>query len=191
MSNRLVIQPLTPKQQAEAEHLASLTGLDALSARMLVRRGITTPMQAEAYFHPAVKDLHNPFLFNDMEVAIKRIDKAVEKGEKILIYGDYDVDGTTAVALMFSFLKNFHSNLDYYIPDRYTEGYGVSFQGIDYAFEHHCTLVIALDCGIKSVDKVDYATQKGIDFIICDHHNPGEELPQAVAVLDAKRADNI
>lgn len=190
MENRIIIQTLTPKQQTVAKALSAQTGLDLLSAEMLVRRGITTKKETYAYFHPSVKDLHDPFLMKGMDRAIERIDNAISGKENILIYGDYDVDGTTAVALVFSFLKNFYSNLDYYIPDRYTEGYGVSFQGIDYAADKHCTLIIALDCGIKSVDKVAYAKEKGIDFIVCDHHNPGEDLPEAVAVLDAKREDN-
>ncbi len=190
MENRIIIQTLTPKQQTIARELAVQAGLDILSAQMLVRRGILTKEAVSSYFHPSVKDLYDPFLMKGMDIAIERIDKAIRQNENILIYGDYDVDGTTAVALMFSFLRNFYSNLDYYIPDRYTEGYGVSFQGIDYASEHNCKLIIALDCGIKSVEKVEYAHEKGIDFIICDHHNPGDSLPEAVAVLDAKRADN-
>ena len=157
--------------------------------KLLVQRGIETYEQAKAFFRPSLESLHDPFLMQDMDKAINRIATAIANNEKILIYGDYDVDGTTAVATVYSFFKEFYPNIDYYIPNRYTEGYGISTKGIDHAAEHHFALIIALDCGIKSNDKVDYATQKGIDFIICDHHNPGSEIPAAVAVLDPKRND--
>ncbi len=157
--------------------------------KLLVQRGIDTYEQAKAFFRPSLDELHDPFLMKDMDRAINRITTAVANNEKIMIYGDYDVDGTTAVATVYSFLKEFYPNIDYYIPNRYTEGYGISTKGIDYAAEHQFALIIALDCGIKSNDKVDYAAQKGIDFIICDHHNPGEEIPAAVAVLDPKKND--
>ena len=158
-------------------------------AKLLVGRGITTFEDARCFFRPDLCHLHDPFLMQDMEKAILRIEKAIQQEEKILIYGDYDVDGTTSVALVYSFFRKYHKNLDYYIPDRYKEGYGISFQGIDYAAEHGYSLIIALDCGIKSVDKIDYANTLNIDFIICDHHTPGSILPDAVAVLDPKRSD--
>ena len=157
--------------------------------KLLVQRGIETYDAAKDFFNPDLAKLHDPFLMKDMYVAVHRIQKAIEKGGKILIYGDYDVDGTTSVATVYLFLKSIYANIDYYIPNRYTEGYGISSRGIDFAYETNCTLIIALDCGIKSNDKVAYATSKGIDFIICDHHLPGEEIPAAVAVLDPKRAD--
>ncbi len=163
--------------------------IHATLLKLLVQRGIETYDDAKDFFNPDLAKLHDPFLMKDMYVAVHRIQKAIEKGEKILIYGDYDVDGTTSVATVYLFLKSIYTNIDYYIPNRYTEGYGISSRGIDYAHETNCTLIIALDCGIKSNDKVNYATSKGIDFIICDHHLPGEELPAAVAVLDPKRAD--
>ena len=157
--------------------------------KLLVQRGIETFDQAKAFFRPSLDDLHDPFLMKDMDKAINRITTAISNNERLLIYGDYDVDGTTSVATVYSFFKEFYPNIDYYIPNRYTEGYGISNKGIDYAAEHNCALIIALDCGIKSNDKVDYAKQKGVDFIICDHHNPGAEIPEAVAVLDPKRSD--
>ncbi len=147
--------------------------------------------KANEFIRPKLENLYDPFLFNDMAKAVDRIEKAFENCEKILVYGDYDVDGTTAVALVYSFLKEIYPfNIFYYVPDRYTEGYGVSFKGVDYAQEKGCSLIIALDCGIKDNSKIEYANYKGIDFIICDHHTPGDELPKAVAVLDAKRSDN-
>lgn len=158
-------------------------------AKLLVQRGIEDYDSAKEFFRPDIKKLHNPFLMKDMEKAVSRIEEAINEGEKILVYGDYDVDGTTAVAMMYSFLKAHYPNVDAYIPDRYAEGYGVSIQGIDYADENDCTLIIALDCGIKANDKVDYASEKNIDFIICDHHTPGDEIPKAIAVLDPKQKD--
>jgi single-stranded-DNA-specific exonuclease len=157
--------------------------------KLLVQRGIYTYDEAKDFFNPDLAKLHNPFLMKDMDAAVHRILKAIERGEKILIYGDYDVDGTTSVATVYLFLKSIYTNIDYYIPNRYTEGYGVSLRGIDYADETACSLIIALDCGVKSNDKVAYATTKNIDFIICDHHLPGDELPTAIAVLDPKRTD--
>ena len=156
---------------------------------LLVQRGVTNYEEAKAFFRPKLTDLHNPFLMKDMEEAIHRLDKAFQRNERILIYGDYDVDGTTSVALVYSFLKLYYDNLDFYIPDRYSEGYGISYKGIDYADETGASLVIALDCGIKAVDKMVYAREKKIDFIICDHHTPGDVLPDAAACLDPKRAD--
>lgn len=157
--------------------------------RMLVMRGIETFEQARAFFRPDLSHLHDPFLMQDMDKAVGRIHQAITANEHILIYGDYDVDGTTSVSLMVLFFQDFYPNIDFYIPNRYKEGYGISTQGIDYAEENGCSLIIALDCGIKSIDKVDYALAKNIDFIICDHHLPGEELPKASAVLDPKRND--
>lgn len=156
---------------------------------LLVKRGIETYEEAKKFFRPELSELHDPFLMKDMDRAVNRITDAISRNEKILIYGDYDVDGTTAISTVYLFFKEFYPNLDYYVPHRYTEGYGISFKGIDYAAENDFKLIIALDCGIKSNDKVDYANEKGVDFIICDHHNPGTEIPKAIAVLDPKRED--
>ena len=157
--------------------------------KLLLHRGVDTYDKAKSFFRPSLSEIHDPYLMKDMYKAVNRIDKAINEGQKIMVYGDYDVDGTTAVALMYHFLSRYYSEVIYYIPDRYKEGYGVSYQGIDFASEMSCDLIIALDCGIKAIEKVDYAKEKGIDFIICDHHTPGEKLPQAVAVLDPKRKD--
>lgn len=184
------IQTLTDEQQALRDSLAAELQISPVAAALLVRRGITTRAEASAFVHPSLSQLHDPMLMLGMREAEQRLSRAIKTGEKILIYGDYDVDGTTAVALMYRFLSAFYTNIDYYIPDRYTEGYGISFRGVDYAQENGCTLIIALDCGIKSVDKVEYARLRGIDFIICDHHTPGEEVPKAVAVMDSKQADD-
>ena len=181
---------LLPKpQQNLVDNLAEELAIDKKLATILVQRNVTTFDEAKKFFRPSLSDLHNPFLMKDMDKAVQRIEKAIEKEENILIYGDYDVDGTTSVSLMYSYLKTFYPNLATYIPDRYKEGYGVSFQGIDFAEDNNFSLIIALDCGIKAIDKVKYATDKGIDFIICDHHKPGEEIPNAIAVLNAKRED--
>ena len=169
--------------------LASALNIDSVLASLLVQRGIDTFEEARTFFRPSIKDLHDPFLMKDMDLAVDRLEKAFEKNEKILIYGDYDVDGTTSVSLVYDFLASVYTNLDYYIPDRYKEGYGISQIGIDWAKENGFSLIISLDCGIKSVDRVAYAKLLGIDFIVCDHHLPGDELPPAVAVLDAKRDD--
>ncbi len=171
------------------EELQQSLNVDAVLASLLVSRGISSFEEARHFFRPELDHLHDPFLMKDMDLAISRIEKAIANNEKILVYGDYDVDGTTSVALVYSFFKKYHSAIDFYIPDRYKEGYGISLQGIDYASEHDFTLIIALDCGIKSIDKIDYANGKNIDFIICDHHLPGDQIPAAVAVLDPKRAD--
>ncbi|MEX0987993.1 MAG: single-stranded-DNA-specific exonuclease RecJ [Bacteroidales bacterium] len=178
-------------QGAEAEVLALSRSLavNKVLSNLLVQRGIHTFEAARVFFRPELSQLHDPFLMKDMDVAVERIMAAIKSDESVMVYGDYDVDGTTAVALMYSFLKDHLKNLDYYIPDRYSEGYGVSTKGIDYADEKGHRMIIALDCGIKAVDKVAYARSKGIDFIICDHHTPGGQLPEAVAVLDPKRAD--
>jgi single-stranded-DNA-specific exonuclease len=176
----------------ESESVKNLTkelGVSNFISQLLHQRGIDTFNKAKSFFRPTLDELHDPFLMKDMDKAVARILSAIDKGEKILVYGDYDVDGTTAVSLMYSFLKTIYDKLEYYIPNRYTEGYGVSFQGIDYAHENNFSLIIALDCGIKAIDKVDYANKKNIDFIICDHHRPGDKLPKASAVLDPKRND--
>lgn len=170
-----------------ATTLATELAVPAAIASLMVQRGITTKKQAEEFFSPSLSSLHDPFLMKDMNRAVDRISTAISRNEKILVYGDYDVDGTTSVALLYAFLRERHSSLDYYIPDRYHEGYGLSFKGIDYAAAGNCRLIIALDCGIKAVDKVKYARSKGIDIIICDHHLPGDEIPDATAVLDPKQ----
>lgn len=171
------------------EKLAESLGVDKVIATLLVERGVTTFEEARAFFRPSLDQIHDPFIMKDMDRAIKRIDDAVARGERIMVYGDYDVDGTSAVALLYSYLMLIHENIDFYIPDRDTEGYGISFQGIDKAKETGVRLIIALDCGIKAIEQVDYAASLGIDFIIGDHHLPGDELPRAVAVLDPKRSD--
>jgi single-stranded-DNA-specific exonuclease len=178
------------KEKGEAsvvKQLGTALGVSESLANLMVQRNITSPEEATAFFNPSLDYLHDPFLMKDMNIAVDRISTAVKKNEKILVYGDYDVDGTTAVALMYSFLKDQYSNVDYYIPDRYKEGYGVSFLGLDYAAQTNCKVVITLDCGIKAVEKVKYARTKGLDVIICDHHYPGEEIPKALAVLDPKQ----
>lgn len=191
MESRWEIQPLSAEQTAARDRLAAELNISQSAAAMLIRRGLLTADEARQFIRPSLHQLHDPFLMRDMDKAVQRLTEAIEKGERILVYGDYDVDGTTAVALVYTFLRQLHSNIDYYIPDRYTEGYGVSFRGVDFADETGCKLIIALDCGIRSIDKVAYARERGIDFIICDHHLPGgDALPDAVAVLDAKRADN-
>ncbi len=172
-----------------ADSLAQQLNIDKILAQVLVQRGISTFDEARVYFRPQMSKLHDPFLMKDMDIAVSRIDDALAMGEKILIYGDYDVDGTTAVALTYGFFSKFTDRIDYYIPDRHKEGYGISVQGIDYASQNGFSLIIALDCGIKSVERIAYANSLNIDFIICDHHLPGDELPAAVAVLDPKRAD--
>lgn len=177
-----------PNPQITAE-LAKELGVEKTLAKLLVQRGIETYNQAKTYFRPSLTDLHDPFLLKDMDNAVERIEKAITKGENILVYGDYDVDGTTSVSLVSSYLKTLYPNIATYIPDRYEEGYGISYRGIDFAEDNGFTLIIALDCGIKAIDKVAYATKKGIDFIICDHHRPGTKIPDAVAVLDPKRED--
>ena len=158
-------------------------------ATLLIQRGINTYEEARVYFRPSLDDLHDPFLMKDMDKAVERITAAIAKKEKILIYGDYDVDGTTSVAMVYSFLYKYHQKIDYYIPDRYNEGYGISYKGIEYAALNRIKLIIALDCGIKAVEKIQFAKDRGIDFIICDHHTPGDKLPDAVAVLDPDRPD--
>jgi single-stranded-DNA-specific exonuclease len=169
------------------KQLAASLGVTEYLANLMVQRRINSPAEATAFFQPSLDYLHDPFLMKDMNVAVDRISSAISKNEKILVYGDYDVDGTTAVAMMYSFLKQQYSNVTYYIPDRYKEGYGVSFIGLDHAYENNCRVVITLDCGIKAVEKVKYARSKGLDVIICDHHYPGDVIPKAIAVLDPKQ----
>jgi single-stranded-DNA-specific exonuclease len=187
MQKRWAIRENT--DQDEVNSLASALNIDPVLSSLLIQRGINNYDDARYFFRPDYRHLHDAFLMKDMEQAIERIEEAIKSDEKVLIYGDYDVDGTTSVSVVYGFLQKYHRRLEYYIPDRYKEGYGISTQGIDYAFEHGFTLIIALDCGIKSVDKIAYANEKSIDFIICDHHTPGDELPAAIAVLDPKRAD--
>ncbi len=183
------IKTLSPEELAAAERLSAELDISLLAGRILAGRGLRTAAQARAYIRPSLDSLHDPFLMRDMGAAVDRLCRAIDMHERIMIYGDYDVDGTTAVALMYSFLRTRTDNIIYYVPDRYTEGYGISIKGIDTAKEQGCTLVIALDCGIKAVDKIAYASSLGIDFIVCDHHTPGDEIPKAVAVLNMKRQD--
>ena len=181
------------KQPADPEKVGRLSaelGIDRVLSELLVKRGVETFEQARSFFRPSLSDLHDPFLMNDMDVAVDRVRKAITSEEKILVYGDYDVDGTTAVALVYSFLRRYSQKVDFYIPDRYDEGYGLSYKGIDWAGDNGFGLIITLDCGIKANEKVEYAAAKGMDVIICDHHLPENELPPAVAVLDPKREDN-
>ena len=168
MINKWIYQQLTKEQEEVQQKLAEDLSISPILARLLVQRDIKTYDEARAFFRPDLSDLHDPFLMADMDSAVERLTYAMQHNEKILVYGDYDVDGTTSVALVYRFLKQFISNVDFYIPDRYTEGYGISIRGIDYAAENNCTLIIALDCGIKAVEKVKYAKSLGVDFIICD-----------------------
>ena len=183
-------EPPTPEQKKAAKELAEKIGMSPLLAQLLIRRGITTESAAKRFFRPQLADLINPFLMKDMDVAVDRLNDAMGRKERILVYGDYDVDGCTAVALVYKFLQQFYSNIDYYIPDRYDEGYGVSRQGINYAKETGVKLVIILDCGIKAIEEIAYAKEQGIDFIICDHHVPDDVMPPAVAILNPKREDD-
>ena len=187
MEKRWVVKPKA--DEAVVNKLASEINVDTVIANLLVQRGVKTFADAKNFFRPSLDHLHDPFLMKDMDKAIARLEQAIRNKENILVYGDYDVDGTTAVSLVYTFIRRHHDRVDYYIPDRYTEGYGISFRGIDFAKENNFSLVIALDCGIKAIDKVNYASERGIDFIICDHHRPGDTLPEAVAVLDPKRDD--
>lgn len=171
------------------KNLSSAININPVLASILLQRGVHNYDEAKNFFRPSLNQLHDPFLMKNMENAVSRLQSAISNNEKILVYGDYDVDGTTSVALFYGFLKNIYPNLDYYIPDRYKEGYGISFAGIEWAAERGITLIVSLDCGIKAVDKVEMALQKGIDFIICDHHRPGHELPEAYAILDPKQED--
>lgn len=184
---RWTLKPVTDPELTSK--LAQELNVEYSIAKLLVQRGIETFEQAKAFFRPQLEHLHNPYLMKDMDKAVHRIKQAITNNETILVYGDYDVDGTTSVSLLAAYLKTLHPKIATYIPDRYDEGYGVSYQGIDFASDNDISLIIALDCGIKAVEKVTYAKEKGIDFIICDHHRPGNEIPNAVAVLDPKRED--
>jgi single-stranded-DNA-specific exonuclease len=190
MTNKWNFQTPTKEELHKRDELANELGINPIIDLLLVKRGISTAEVTRKFFKPSLNDLHDPYLMPDMEKAVKRLNKALGNKEKILIYGDYDVDGTTAVSLVYKYLRLYSSALDYYIPDRYDEGYGISYKGIDYAVENDVKLIISLDCGIKAFEKVEYAKKKGIDFIICDHHMPDAILPDAVAVLDAKRLDS-
>ena len=183
-------EPPTPEKQQAANELAEQIGASPILAGLLIQRGIKTESAAKRFFRPMLNELIDPFLMNDMDVAVDRLNDAMGRKERIMVYGDYDVDGCTAVALVYKFLQQFYSNIDYYIPNREGEGYGVSRQGIDYAAENGVKLIIVLDCGIKAIDEIAYAKQRGIDFIICDHHVPDDELPPAVAILNPKRTDS-
>lgn len=189
MINKWIYRTLTKEQTEIQNRLAEELSISPILAQLLVERDITTFEEARGFFRPDLNHLHDPFLMADMHQAVNRLTDAMQKNEKILVYGDYDVDGTTSVALVYKFLKKFYSNIDFYIPDRYNEGYGISILGIDFAAQNDFRLVIALDCGIKAVEKVKHAVGLGVDFIICDHHTPDAELPPAVAVLDPKRLD--
>ncbi|QRX62841.1 single-stranded-DNA-specific exonuclease RecJ [Dysgonomonadaceae bacterium zrk40] len=191
MTYRWNYSTLSHDQKNITNELAKELDLHPVFVELLVNKGIESAEEAEKFLYPKLEDLHDPFLLPDMDKAIRRIEKALGNKERILIYGDYDVDGTTAVSLVYKFFRGITSNIDYYIPDRYDEGYGISFQGIDYAVKTGVTLIISLDCGIKAVSKVAYAKEQGIDFIICDHHMPDDCLPEAVAVVDAKRLDSV
>ena len=180
------------KEKADVDkvnRISETLAIDQILASLLIQRGIDTFDKAKSFFRPSLNDLHDPFLMKDMQEAVLRIERAILMDENIMIYGDYDVDGTTAVALVYDYLHSYYNNVATYIPDRYAEGYGISYAGIDFASDNDISLIIALDCGIKAIDKVAYANEKGVDFIICDHHRPGDQLPQAVAVLDSKRVD--
>ena len=189
METKWILQQPVDKQQVE--EIVKALGIDENLATLLVQRGITTFEEAKTFFRPSLSQLHDPFLMKDMDKAVERVMRAINEGEKVLVYGDYDVDGTTAVAVVYTYLKPFFKKkkIEFYIPDRYEEGYGISYKGIDYAADNGFKLVIALDCGIKAVERIEYANAKGVDFIICDHHRAGDVIPNAVAVLDAKRPD--
>ena len=190
MQLKWTYEPPTPEKQQAANELAEKIGASPILAGLLIQRGIKTESAAKRFFRPMLNELIDPFLMNDMDVAVDRLNDAMGRKERIMVYGDYDVDGCTAVALVYKFLQQFYSNIDYYIPNREGEGYGVSRQGIDYAAENGVKLIIVLDCGIKAIDEIAYAKQRGIDFIICDHHVPDDELPPAVAILNPKRTDS-
>ena len=190
MINKWNFQTPSEEELHKRDQLVAELGFSPVICLLLVQRGITSIEEAKKFFKPSLNDLHDPFLMPDMDKAVRRLNKALGNKEKILIYGDYDVDGTTAVSLVFKYLRPYSSTLDFYIPDRYDEGYGISYKGIDYAAENGVSLVISLDCGIKAIEKIEYAKEKGIDFIICDHHVPDDVLPPAVAILNPKRFDS-
>lgn len=189
MTSKWIFKTLEKEQTDIQKKLSNDLNISPILSKLLVQRGIRTFEEARRFFRPDFANLHDPFLMADMEKAVNRLTEAIQENEKILIYGDYDVDGTTSVSLVYKFLKKFYSNVDFYIPDRYLEGYGISIQGIDYALKNDVKLIIALDCGIKAIEKIKYANEHHVDFIICDHHTPDAELPEAVAVLDPKRSD--
>jgi len=182
MINKWIFQQQNNEQLQKIKQLAEELNISPVLSQLLVQRGITTFDEARDFFRPDLSQLHDPFLMADMRKAVERLSEALRLNQKILIYGDYDVDGTTSVSLVYKFLNRYYNNLDFYIPDRYSEGYGISYQGIDFAADNDFKLIVALDCGIKAVEKVKYASDKGVDFIICDHHTPDAELPSAVAV---------
>ena len=186
MTSKWNYSTLSSEEQSYESRLSKRYAACPPISRLLVQRGITSVEEAEHFFHPSLKDLHDPFLMPDMDKAVARLNKAMGAKERIMVYGDYDVDGTTAVALVYRYLRNFYSNVEYYIPTRYDEGYGISKRSIDYAASQGVSLVIILDCGIKAIDEIDYARSLGIDFIICDHHVPDDRLPDAVAILNPK-----
>lgn len=190
MNYKWTYEPPTPEQAAQAARIAADRHIHPALAGLLPARGITTAAATNKFFRPQLTELHDPFLMNDMQTAVDRLNEAMGRKERILVYGDYDVDGCTAVALVYKFLLQYYSNIDFYIPDRYEEGYGISKKGVDFAAEMGVRLIIVLDCGIKAVEEIAYAKERGIDFIICDHHVPDEVLPPAVAILNPKRADN-
>lgn len=190
MNYKWTYEPPTPEQAAQAVRIAAERRIHPALAALLPARGITTTAEANKFFRPQLTDLHDPFLMNDMQTAVDRLNAAMGRKERILVYGDYDVDGCTAVALVYKFLRQYYSNIDFYIPDRYEEGYGISKKGVDFAAEMGVRLIIVLDCGIKAVEEIAYAKEQGIDFIICDHHVPDDVLPPAAAILNPKRADN-
>lgn len=190
MIYKWIYEEPAPKLAAIATRLAAKSGIHPSLGKLLVERGITQETEARRFFRPQLSDLHDPFLMNDMQIAVDRLNAALGRKERIMVYGDYDVDGCTAVALVYKFLQQYYSNIDFYIPDRYEEGYGISRKGVDYAAATGVKLIIVLDCGIKAIDEIAYAKEQGIDFIICDHHVPDDELPCAVAILNPKRRDN-
>lgn len=190
MNYKWIYEEPAPTDETAATDLAKEVGIHPALGQLLLRRGISTPAAAKRFFRPQLTDLHDPFLMDDMQVAVDRLNQALGRKERIMVYGDYDVDGCTAVALVYKFLVQYYSNIDFYIPDRYEEGYGISKKGVDFAAETGVKLIIVLDCGIKAIEEIAYAKSLGIDFIICDHHVPDEELPCAVAILNPKRRDN-
>ena len=190
MGQKWNYQPPTTKQKEDAKRLSEELDMSPILCGLLLQRGIKTAAEARNFFRPKLSNLHDPFLMNDMDIAVERLNNALGRKERIMVYGDYDVDGTTAVALVYKFLQQFSLNIDYYIPDRNEDGYGISKRGIDYAHSTGVKLIIVLDCGIKAIEEIAYAKEKGIDFIVCDHHVPDEQLPCAVAILNPKRADS-
>ena len=190
MGQKWNYQPPTHKEKEDAKRLSEELDMSPILCGLLLRRGIKTAAEAKSFFRPKLSNLHDPFLMNDMDIAVARLNKALGRKERIMVYGDYDVDGTTAVALVYKFLQQFSLNIDYYIPDRNEDGYGISKRGIDYAHSTGVKLIIVLDCGIKAIEEIAYAKEKGIDFIVCDHHVPDKELPCAVAILNPKRSDS-